>query len=467
MSFARLFLIQIVVLATITACDDEVSQVGNALVTDTSEIVIDESSFTVDGISIPNNDIQSRTITQLLGQFSAKEFGEFSSEFVTQFMPALKLDTTNVVELDKMRMRMLMFVKTGDFTGDSLVPMGLKIYPLTKKLPSPIYSDFDPTEYYDESDCWTPSSHIYTANGIYNDSVNNLSYRTVNVELPNEFALKFYEQYKKSPQTFASPQAFEEFFHGIYVKNSFGAGRVINVSETRINLDYYRKGVKSLPDGSTKDTLYKATGVYMAVSPEVISNNIIKLSISDQLKERVTQGENILVGPTGYDVKMTFPAQNIIDKYRTEAGELSVVNSLSLTVPVEKIENNYNINPPEHVLLVLATDKAKFFNDNMVSDNKTSFLGTYNSSTKNYVFSGMRNYIIDLLDQYNSVPEDKYTFIITPVDVVTETSTDYYGNQQTIITGINPYLGKPAMCKLDFKNAKIKFTYSKQSINNY
>jgi len=453
-----------IILALFTACDDDVTTVGNSLVTDKSEVIID-SSFIVTGQSVPNNDIQSRTITQLLGEFNAKEFGSFKSEFVTQFMPALQIDTTNVVELESLRMRLLMFVRTGDFTGDSLVPMGLKIYPLIKQLPSPIYSNFDPTDYYNEGDCWTPESHIYTANALYSDSANALAYRTVSVELPYQFARMFYEKYRTSPQTFASPQAFAEFFPGIYVKSSFGSGRVININETRINLYYRRKGTVST-GGTTRDTVYNATGIYMAVTPEVISNNIINFQISPQLAGMVSNGENIIVAPSGYDSRLTFPTKEIIEKYRSQAGDLSVVNKLTFSIPVSEIENDYNITPPAYLLMILSNKKKEFFAQNKVSDDRTSFLASYDSENKRYDFTGLRDYIMDMLAKEN-LEEDDYTFTLTPVDVVTESaSSGYYNQGETVITGINPYVGKPAMCRLDMENAKIKFTYSKQSINN-
>ena len=37
---------------------------------------------------------------------------------------------------------------TESFTGDSLAPMQLSVYPLDKRLESPVYSGIDPAEYY-------------------------------------------------------------------------------------------------------------------------------------------------------------------------------------------------------------------------------------------------------------------------------------------------------------------------------
>ena len=466
MKFHPIYIIGLLgLLSGLSACDDSVTTLGSSLIEDNTQVVID-SSFTISGRSVENNDIQSRTTNQILGSLTAKEYGNFSSDFVTQFMPALRLDTTGTKLSDIDSIKMLMFFSKGNFTGDSLVPMGLKVYPLTASLPSPIYSNFNPEDYYDADNCWTPTTQIYTGNALYNDSINNLDYRAVSVSLPKEFALNFYREYINHPETFATPEAFTTFFPGLYVKNTFGSGRVINFSETRINLYYKRHAKYTNKAGEERDTIYNKVSAYMAVTPEVISNNIINMSISSSLTDKIEAGETLLVAPASYDVEMTFPAKAILDKFNQDGGEMAVINTLTMSIPVENIANGYGIKPPSHVLLVLSKDKASFFANNKINDDKTSFLAEYNDVTQTYEFTGMRPYIMSLLNQ-PSISTSDYTFTITPVNVVTETTqSSYYNTGSTYVTQIVPYVSGPAMCKINLKNAKIKFTYSKQSIKN-
>lgn len=451
--------------ALFVACDDETTSIGSSLVNDKSEVIID-SSFVVTGSSYRDAAVQSRTLTQLLGSLNAKEFGNISSDFVTQFMPAARLDTAGVKVDDIDSVKMLMFFTKGDFTGDSLVPMGLKVYPLKKQLEIPIFSNFDPADYYDESNCWTTQSQIYTGNALYNDSVNNLAYRTISVKLPLEFGRKVYNQYINHPETFATPQAFAKFFPGLYVKNTFGQGRVTNITNTRINF-YFTQHDTYTKDGEERDTTYNVARSYMAVTPEVITNNIISLSLSQDLTNRVAQGQTLLVSPTGYNARLTFPAQEILRSYRNNATDLSVINGLYMAIPVEEITNGYNITPPANVLLLLSKDRETFFDQNKIADDKTSFLATYDATNHQYVFSGMRNYIVDLFNK-ETVTADDYTFDLVPVDVTYENSGNnyYYGSTTTYVSSIQPYVSGPAMCRLLLNDVKIKFTYSKQSINN-
>ena len=450
--------------AMIGGCDDSVTTLGSSLVTDDTKIIID-SSFQLTGEPIVNNTLQSRTTTQLIGALTAKEYGSFASDFVSQFMSAMTIDTTGVALSDIDSVKLYMFFLPDALTGDSLVPMGLKVYPLTRQLPSPIYSDFDPSGYYDESNCWTKNTQIYTGNALYSDSAAALSYRTVSVKLPLEFARKVYSEYKTNPSTFATPDAFCKFFPGLYIKNTFGSGRVINFNQSRINF-YYRKHTQKTVNGVSRDTIINTSSTYMAVTPEVITNNIISMTVSDDLHAMAARREPILVAPAAYDVKLSFPAPQIISAYRRNDVDMSVINTLTMSIPVQQITNSYNINPPANVLLVLARDKDSFFANNKITDDKTSFLASYNAETKTYDFNDMRAFLLNLLEK-ETISADDYTFILTPVDVTTETSSSgYYQIGTTYITGINPYISGPSMCRLNLKDTKIKFTYSLLSVNN-
>lgn len=169
------------------------------------------------------------------------------------------------------------------------------------------------------------------------------------------------------------------------------------------------------------------------------------------------------MAPAGYDVELTFPAEEIIRKYREQTDRFSVVNTLDLEIPASEIANDYGINPPEYLLLVLAKDKDKFFNENKINDGKTSFYAVYDSSTHSYKFSGMRQYLIDLLDKSEITAEDM-TFILTPVSVSIETSGGY--TSSSYVSEIAPLVSTPAMVRLDLSKAKIKFVFSKQMIKN-
>ncbi|WP_290087516.1 DUF4270 family protein [Paramuribaculum intestinale] len=448
-------------LLAMCACNDDSTTIGSTLVDDvmTSEIVVD-STFSVTGRTVDNPVVQSRTLTQLIGRLDAKEYGSIESDFVCQFMPSMNLDTAGVTAADVDSCKLIMFMTTNDFTGDSIVPMGLEVYKLNKALPSPIYSNFSPDGYYSTAD--KLGETIYTANALWNDSVNQLSFRSVQVDLPKSLATDLFTHFEQVPEDFTTPAAFTSWFPGIYVTNTFGSGRVMNITETRINV-YYRKKMQVTVNDVEKDTIYNLVRSYMAVTPEVITNNNIDLTISPEIRGMINSGDNILIAPAGTEVELTFPLADILASYRRGASKLSVLNNVSFEIPAEEIANDYNIEVPQHVLMVLKNKKSEFFEENKIADSGTSFMATYDATKKSYTFSEMRQYILDMLEK-STVTADDWTFILTPVNLETETtSSSYYTSGTTYITNVSPYVTKPAMVKISLDKAKIKMTYSKQS----
>ncbi len=443
------------------SCNDETSTVGTSLVTDEVEIIVD-STFTVTGRTVSNSSVQSRTITQLLGRLNAREYGSFSSDVVTQYLPSFGVDTTGVTanEIDSVQMVLLM--EADGFTGDSIVPMGINVYKLDRQLPSPIFSNFDPTDYYSESGLM--GSAVYTAanNSFYNTA--GVALRSIYIDLPLSFGREIYQKYLSSPNTFATPEAFADFFPGCYITTSFGAGRVINIGQSMINFYYHRTELKDDEDPSKGDTVMHYSRIFMAVTPEIVTNNNITLDMSTDLNRRIQQGQYIIVAPTGTDVTVKFPAREIISTFRAQGGSQAVLNTLTFNIPAEIIDNSYNINPPQNVLMVLKSKKDEFFANNELPDSKTSFFASYDSATGMYSFTSMRDYIIDLINK-TTVSDEDIEFVLTPVDIQTETTSNGY-QTTTVMTAVCPYVTSPAMVRLMLNDAKIKLTFSKRSIKN-
>lgn len=437
-------------------CDDN-SDIGSSLVSDEIEIIID-STFTVTGQSVDNKVVQSRTITQLLGLLDAKGYGRLRSDIVTAFMPAAAIDLEGGVtgqSVDSVKLIMDMY--SNAMTGDSLVPMGVTVYQLTSKLAQPIYSDFDPDGKYDP----TPIGFTTYAptNLGQGDSMLNLAGRSIYVDLPKEIGAKFIDAYINTPAVFTTPQSFAEFFPGLYIKSSFGSGRIVRIARTTINVYYH---VNTVSPTTGNDTIIGKSGIYMAVTPEIVTNNIISYNIASDLRRRADAGEALIVAPTGLDVEMKFPGQEILNFYNDNAGSLAVVNDLTFELPARNISNDYSIAPPAAILMIKKKDREKFFANNSVPDNVSSFYAMYNAESGSYVFSSLRGYFMDLLDKGEASAEDT-EFIITPIQVVTEDGGGY--NTTSYVSNIVPYISNPAMAQLMLDRAKIKFTFSKQVVN--
>ena len=441
------------------SCDDS-SDIGNSITQDSVAIIVD-TTFTLTGQSVSNSQVLSRSVTQMIGSVDADGFGRISSDIVTQFMPSNVLDTAGIGVNDIDSLRLVMMLNLGEYTGDSVAPMGLEIYPLKRQLPSPIYSDFDPEGYYDSSERY--ASLIYNASAVGQpDSVKELSYRMLSVTLPRTVAKNLYAAYLENPATYATPTAFAQVFPGLYIKNSFGNGRVTRIASTTMHLYYH----KTYYDESLeKDTTVRRAGNYFAVTPEIVTNNNIRLDIAPEIKARVAQGQTIVMAPAGLDVQFRFPGPEMLEKYRQDIAKgLGVINTVELSIPAEAIENKYGIQPPAYLLMTLTSEKDDFFINNKIPDNKTSFYAAYNSTTGKYDFTGLRTYFLDLLDKDNVTDAD-ITFTLTPVSVTYESNSSYYYGTTTTVTGVVPYVATPVMARLLIEKSKISLVYSKQTIN--
>lgn len=443
----------------VTSCDDNESNIGSSIVEDRISITVD-STFTITGRSVANSAVQSRTLLQLLGRIDAAGYGSLSSDVVTQFMPSSSLDTAGVTVNSIDSLKLMMAVYHGNFVGDSVTPMGIEVYRLNRDLPSPIYSNFDPTGYYDPSQ--KIGSLIYNTSTLgESDSLKNASYHTISVKLPRELAQEFFTAYKNNPSNFSSPSAFiNNVFKGIYIRNSYGNGRLTLVSNTLMRA-YYRRTTKK-DDGT--DTIQSAMANYFAVTPEIVTNNNIGLNLAPTVTDLIANGDNLVVSPTGYDVEFEFPLRDIISSYKANKGDESAINTLTFSLPVDSVPNDFGFGPAPSMLLILKNKKAEFFQNNNLPDNITSFSADYDSTNRRYYFGSLRSYLMSMIDKEDITPDD-YTFVLTPVYISVETSGDYYYGTTTTVTAVTPYISAPSMTKILFDKAKIKFTYSNQMIN--
>lgn len=436
------------------ACDDNANTIGGSLSGENVSIVID-SAFTLSGNTVRVNSINPKTSTQLLGNIAIEGFGSLSSSVVTQFLPSTVLDTANfsVENLDSIFLN-LSYIK-GNFIGDSIAPVGLEVYPLTKLLPDNVASDFDPQGYYSNKPL---AKTVYNTSSLDNTAAAATSYNSVDIKLPLELGKYLFNSFTEHPEYFSNGQIFsEKVFPGVYLKTSFGSGRLTTFSATGMTFCF-----RKITEGTEKNDTTDAVQQYMLVTPEVISNNDMHYEMSSLLNQKILAGEKLLVSPIGTEIEFQFPLDKIIDTYRTNGGQKAVLNKLTMQIPADTIEGIANVAPPKYVLMVLKKDRDNFFAQNKLPDKKTSFYAEYMSSTNSYYFNELNTYLSQMLDK-EEITADDYTFSFVPVDIVFEQLVDpyYSSTPQYIESEIRPAYLTPAAAVVNLDKAKIKLTYSK------
>ena len=451
------------VLLVASACDE--NNVGSSVAGSESTIVID-SSFVVVSSSYVNDKIPCKTVTQLLGSIQADDYGVLKSDFVSEFMPASMIGTEGVTVADIDSVCLYMRIPIGSYTGDSIVPMKVNVYALKKNLPYPITSDFDPTDY--KGELWASKAYSMTTlerdsalYWSYDENYNQKYYQAIIMRLPDKFGKDLFTMYMENPGIFSVPSEFAKEVPGIYATTSYGNGRVMRITSTSVNL-YYSKHTKT---AEGNDTIIPYVGSYLGVTPEVTRSNNITYTPSAKLKAMVDAGETIIAAPAGYAAKVTFPAQDIIKKFHAHSDEsMTVLNTVTMKIPAVEIANRQGIKPPKNLLLIKASEVDEFFADNKVPDNVYSFYSSYDSTTQSYNFTDLRGYLKAILN--GEITEGFDDFLIIPVDMETESTSDYYsyyyGSSSTSVTKVVPQVSLPSMVKLDIANAKIYVTYSKK-----
>lgn len=455
-----------------TGCNDETSTIGTGLVPGEVVITIDTLKFNLDSKAIPISQFNSKTGNLLIGNIEVPEYGSLNCSFVSRLMCAPTLDIPDSLfsaeRVDSCKL--LMGVERDGISGDSLAPQKLSVYLLDRQLPADIDNNFDPTGYYNPA---TPlGSKSYTVSNISEkDSVfYKQEYIELNVDLPVEFGKEIFTKYKEEPTIFEWPQTFaSHYIPGIYVKPTFGKGCVANIYQLYVAVFYHslvETTVIEDNDTITKQVHRRETAVPFTVSPEVLSSNNINYQVSDKIKQinESGNGEVIITTPGGYLATINFPAKEIIEIYQEKNAHLSLVNDLILSIPGDSVATQIGINKVDNILLVKSSEYESFFANNKLPDNKIAFTGTYNSSTGSYVFTSMRDYIINLLNK-TEIAEEDVNFTLVPVQITTETNNGYYGNTTTYVTKCQPYMLKPTMTKLNMGEAQIIFSFSSQTID--
>lgn len=472
-------------LVALCACEDETSPIGNSLVADQVSITVDTLELKLNASSVFEDNFDSRTQTKMLGRINVPEYGSLNCSFITQLLSVSKLNVPDSIKskfLEHLKdpskdnpvdsMRMLVVVPRGSLTGDSLAPQQLTAYGLKDKIPSDINSTTNLSGLYDNSTKLGSKSYTLSALAM-NDSLFQLqNYITIPVMMPDRLTQKVFKDYCNNPEWFAWPSYIDHYpdFKGVYVEQNFGNGCVGLVSTVRFyTYWHYMAQVYQKKDDDSDEyeyvpTLTRDSVCLFASQPEVLSANHIKYEKSDYLQNLADNGKAIITTPGGYHVDITFPAQDIINNYEGQLQSMAVISKLTFEIPAEAIENEYGLDVAPHLLMVKESEREAFFRENKVPDGKTSFYAPYNSTTKSYTFSGMRDYIMELIAKGgSSLTEADTKFSLVPVIVSTE-DVSSYSSSATYVTRCAQYIGRPTMTELDTDHAIICFTFTQQTL---
>ena len=452
------FLAAVGLAAFLYSCDDSTTGIGN-FVADADEIEAYAKTYNVETQTVLVKDIApeglySRTSSAYLGKITDEDFGEFSTDFITQvycpegfaYPETLKKITSTTLELYYQ-----------SYYGDSVAPMQASVK-LLKNNTGIIDDGKHPDIYYTK---YTPESYVYPVfigkkyYAAYDNSVSDsvryakdsdgklTYYPSVTIDLSNQpvpqeigsgnFNQYIFDKYKENPDNFKDGASFiNNVLGGFYVYNTSGEGSVLYIQDIwlRTRFEFTMKdseGNDSIVEGSTAFAATKE--IYMRT----------RLQNDDRLKDFTDAGhsdETYLKTPAGLWTEVTLPLQDIYDELSRDT-----LNSVSLTFTkyketIEGKERGFEMGTPQYLLLIRKSEVKDFFENNQNADNQTSFLASYDSSSNTYTFSSLNrliSYIFSEMRNSESRPADWNKLLLIPVQVERESENTNSSTQAQII----------------------------------
>lgn len=406
---------------TIFGCDDNTGSLGLGMFPGGDQNINGKlETFEVTTQSALSEKVFAKTSIGYVGKFTDPHFGYYEAGFLAQLhcIDNLKFPTvwsesnpTGILVHDNTYLTELV-LSYGSYFGDSLSACRMSVYQLNQELnkTDSHYTNIDPADYYDPSTGLIGRKAYSAVDLSISDSIRNLKnfYPFVRVSLPKEIGENIYQKAKTLSSGLNNAE-FQKLFKGLYVKSDYGDGTVLYVDQIEMNVVYevyvkdstntkvLKKKYEKDENGNLKDSTAYSKRTF-AATKEIIQANQFKNN-EEIIKQRVAETKwTYLKTPAGIYTQASLPLKEIESKLSKDT-----INAAKLTFTNYNQTNDYNkykfsISAPNYVLLVRDSEKEKFFENNMIADNITSYLAQHNvMGTNQYVFNNLNRLIATCL----------------------------------------------------------------------
>lgn len=386
-------------LCAFTACDDDTATIGTSIMPDFDNVSTSQAVYTVHTKAVKVDSVLANTSDCYLGRIVDPETrAQTTCNFLAQFHVLENYAFPELEEIirddngDPIADSCVLRVFFDRYYGDSLTTMTLHVQELdTAKVMEenvPYYTNLDAADYLSAT---TPirTDVSYTVKDLSRpDSVTDGStyLRSVVIKLPAAYGQHLLKKYYENP---ANYQDSYQFIHhvcpGFYFQTTGGTGVMINAEVTTLDVYFRYKSKTSLQ----RDTI--VTGMQrMAATEEVIQNTQVSNSVPGHMLDE-NNAYTYVKSPTGIFTEVILPVDEIV------AGEhyTDTINSARLSIRRynNTVESPYNLDPPQTLLMVRKSEATKFFENEQLSDERTSFLSDFVASNNAYTFDNISSLI--------------------------------------------------------------------------
>ena len=402
-----------------SGCNDDLTLVGSTIQPQGDRNTVYTDTFRMTASTVKRDSLYAKTTRGLLGEIYDPLYGHLKSDYLCQFYCAENYrfpHKPHMGVIDSVKLKIHFFFWKGD--GHAL--MRARVYAVNKPLEKNYYTNLNPADYCDMQNAL--GTRVYTSLGCFSDSVSTgqkdpktrkdikQARYALKIALPKELGTRFYNETVNNPSSFATQEAFNRFFPGLYITTDYGSGNILDVSNTQLYLYYQR------PKSSKNDTLVRDS-VMFQVTKEVIQHS--RFQHSDEEKLLIPNDQYAYIKtPAGIYPRLVIPSREIA---KTIKGRYT--NSLIFSLKYEPQENwKYAMSPPSHLMLMPEDSLRTFFENRNIENNMTTFLSKdnarispygYDATTRTYYFSN----IINLLNIHiKEKPDEDLRLLIVPVE---------------------------------------------------
>ena len=413
-----------------SSCDDMPSKVGTSILPPEDLITVYTDTFRMEAHTVKLDSVFAKTADFLIGEMYDPLYGNIKADILCQFYceEGFQFEHTPYEgRIDSMELIIFYpYSASNSLTayGDTMAPMQVSVYPVDRPLKRNFYTNDNPENYCDMTK--PLGSTTYTAHSmLISDSARYLTFTPhIKIKLPTELGQRFYDETINNPSSFESQNAFNEFFSGLYITNTFGSGCIIQSTSTSISMRmYYNYAVK----GSNDSDSLIFWGQEFSVSKEVVQINRFKNSNMDKLFEN-DPTRTYIKSPAGVCTKLVIPTTEISD--RLDIGD-RFINGFNLELKyLPEDEWDFAYRPPSHLLLLPEDSVKSFFENGSVENGVISFISYrhdvasnqaqssflsplgYNSSTRTYSFGNISSL---LKTHIENSPDEDLRLLVLPV----------------------------------------------------
>lgn len=421
----------IVALFAFFGCDDTTGQLGINMLPQSDSISAHTATYEVKTRSVLAERVYAKSSTGYVGRFTDPDFGYYESNFLSEltcvegyeFPETYQVTsrdesgkpltaTGTMVEEDPLVSASLIFYYD-DWYGDSLNACRMNIYELNDQWKADRndserryrYTDIDTEKYkgkllgqlvYSAYDTTVPDS-VRNAT----DSQGYPTYQPhLTLDFPKDRAQEIFDLNRTHPEFFANQEAFiENVFPGLYAESDYGDGTILYVDYIYLTMRFRFYAVdeetglkltKKLTDengAAGTDSIVEMQSSILASTKEVIQANSFA-NDRDILEAKVNENNwTYLKSPAGIFTEAEMPYDEIAEELANDT--LNAV-SLSFSNYHQESTHDFSMDAPDEVLLIRKQDVERFFEENELPDNITSYTTTHNAVAANqYTFSNI------------------------------------------------------------------------------